>query len=243
MLSDAAAVQQWDGGNTGTVHRAALVSATVAPVALIGGWTLAQSRQPDDYDALRDTISALAASAAPHRWIMTTALLVLGLCHVVTAVCLTDATVPGRVLLAGGGVATIVVACAAQPAAAHVPAATVAFVALAVWPAVAGVPTRRSALLASLVLLGLLGWLSVELTGGLLGLSERCLAAAQALWPLVVVLFVRFGRARAVLHDGASEAVTPPVGDAAAIGVVHGPVQGVRPQPGTRRNAGPGERP
>ena len=40
-------------------------SATAAPVALIGGWTLAATRQPEAYDATRDTISALAAPTGP----------------------------------------------------------------------------------------------------------------------------------------------------------------------------------
>ena len=60
------------------MHRTALVSAALAPVALIGGWTLAATRQPEAYDATRDTISALAAVGAEDRWVMTTGFLVLG---------------------------------------------------------------------------------------------------------------------------------------------------------------------
>ncbi len=43
---------------------------------------------------------------------------------------------------------------------------------------------------AAVALLGLLGWFTAELAGGgtLVGLSERLLAASQAIWPLTVVL-------------------------------------------------------
>ena len=74
----------------------AVVSASVAPIALIGGWTLAATRQPAGYDPVRDTISALAARHAADPWIMTAGLAVLGACHVVTAAGLTDVGRPAR---------------------------------------------------------------------------------------------------------------------------------------------------
>jgi hypothetical protein len=47
------------------------------------------------------------------------------------------------------------------------------------------VPSRRAGLLATAGLAALLAWFFVELQrGGLVGLSERMLAGAQALWPL-----------------------------------------------------------
>lgn len=189
----------------------ALVSAAVAPVALIGGWLIAASVQPRGYDATRQTISALAAHGATDRWIMTAGLAVLGACHVVTALGLRAARRAGRFLLAAGGMATLVVAAAPQPvhgsAPVHVGAAFVGFLALALWPLAAGGTHTRAALgrrscrTVSAVLLALLGWLGVELGGdGLLGVAERSLAGAEALWPLVVVLSVRtVGAAAAVV--------------------------------------------
>jgi hypothetical protein len=101
-------------------------------------------------------------------------------------------------LLAAGGAATAAVAALPQPNAAHVPAATVGFVALALWPGASRVPSRRVAAMASAVLLALLGWLAVELRRGeLLGLSERVLAGAEAFWPLIVTLTL-VGRRRIV---------------------------------------------
>lgn len=175
----------------GDVHRWTLVSAGVAPVALIGGWTWAASVQPRGYDPLRDTISALAAQGASDRWIMTIGLALLGACHLVTAAGLTDAGLVSRALLAVGGAATIGVAALPQPSSGHVPAATLGFIALALWPAACQLPWRRSARGAAVLLLALLGWLVFELQGGgLVGLSERVVACAEALCPLAFALAV-----------------------------------------------------
>ena len=174
---------------TGGMRGWVLVSAGLAPVALIGGWSLAASRQPPTYDPVQDTISALAAHGATDRWVMTTGLAVLGVCHMSTAAGLPEAGRYGRSLLAAGGAATVAVAALPQPSAGHVPAATVGFVALALWPAASRQPRRRAAALATGVLLALLVWLGLELRHGqVLGLSERVLAGAESLWPLIVVL-------------------------------------------------------
>lgn len=172
-----------------------MLSAGVAPVALIGGWSWAEAVESEGYDPLRDTISALAAQDGVAGAIMTTALALLGICHLVTAAGVPEAGRPARVLLALGGVATVLVAALPQPSAGHLPAAALAFAALTGWPAASGLPARRTARLATLSLAALLGWLLLELQGGaLLGLSERALAGAQALWPLAVVLGVQLRR-------------------------------------------------
>jgi hypothetical membrane protein len=163
------------------------VSSSAAPVFLIGGWSVAASRQPSDYDQLRDTISALAARGASDRWIMTAALASLGLCHIATASGLTEAGLAARLLLSLGGAATVAVAVLPQPNAGHVPAATVGFVALALWPALSHSPAHLVRLGMTATLLVLLGWLAVELHGEWIGLSERVLAGSEALCPLAVV--------------------------------------------------------
>lgn len=201
--------------------RWALIPAVAAPVALIGGWTLAAALRPDRFDPVRQTISALAGRGEPNRWIMTTALVVVGVSHLGTAVALRPAGPVGRVVLAAGGVATIGVAVLPLPqvvaglqqvasaresdaaSAAHAAVAGVAFVALALWPALAWrrrapapVLTARSAAAAAAVLLGLVGWFAVELRaeGRLVGLTERAAAGAQSLWPLAVVVGLRHRR-------------------------------------------------
>ncbi len=167
------------------------LSAPLAPVLLIGGWTLAQTRQPRSYDAVRDTISALAAHGAADAWIMTIGLGGLGACHLVTAAGFRSCAPAARAMLAVGGAATVVVAVSRQPAAAHVPAALVGFVALAIWPAF--LPREfAAARWLSALLLGLLAWFAVALAvSSLVGLSERALAGAEALTPLTIAVLWR----------------------------------------------------
>lgn len=178
-----------------------LVSSAAAPVLLIGGWTVAAARQQNGFDPVVETISALAAYGADDRWVMTTALAGLGICHLTTAGALRGAAPAGRAILAGGGVATVLVAVFPLPAdesgsTAHTIVAGTAFLALAVWPALAGrrdaahgaAPLRPVAsVAAAAVLLGLVGWFGAELTsdGDRVGLTERVAAGAQSLWPLV----------------------------------------------------------
>lgn len=180
----------------------ALASATAAPVVLGVGLTLAQARQPPGYNPTRDTISALASYGAADRWVMTSALAGLGICHVITATGLRPARTSGRMVLGGGGVATVMVAVFAQPAhgnsRAHTAAATVALTALAVWPLLAARRRLRAPLLtrlvsagASVVLLGLVLWFAADLHGGERGLAERAAVGAEALWPLAVVVTTR----------------------------------------------------
>jgi hypothetical membrane protein len=189
-----------------------LLSATAAPVLLIGGWTLAAAQQRVRFDPVVETISALSARGADDRWIMTAALAGLGVCHVVTAAALRPAAAAGRLVLAGGGIATILVAAFPLPAddsgsTPHGVFAGAGFVTLAVWPALA---VRRSAdtptvlrpaagVPAAAVLLGLVVWFGAELAAdrGLVGLSERAAAGAQALWPLATVALARREIARA----------------------------------------------
>ena len=102
---------------------------------LSGGWTLAAARQPHGYDAVRDTISALAVRGASDRWVMTAALAGLGACHVITATGLRPAR-GGRMVLAFGGVATVLVAAFPEPSQgsseAQTVAASLAFTSLAI---------------------------------------------------------------------------------------------------------------
>jgi hypothetical protein len=184
-----------------------VLSSAAAPVLLIGGWTVAAALQPGSFDPVTGTISALAAHGATDRWVMTLALAGLGACHITTGLALRPAARPGRLLLMAGGAATIAVAANPLPAGGggslpHGLAAGVGFAALAIWPS-GGWRRRRSVPAslrpaacagASIVLLGLLGWFADEIwTGGpQIGLSERMVAGAEALWPLAVVLIARW---------------------------------------------------
>ena len=162
------------------------------------------------FDGVVRTISELAARDTPHRWLMTSALVGLGLAHIATAYALTPVAAPGRLTHGLGGLATLLVAAFPLPAgggssSAHTAAAAVAFISLAVWPAFAWMRRPRTApsvgavlgpwvsAAATCVLLLTVAWFFAELSIGSrrVGLAERVAAGAQAVWPLVVVLLVR----------------------------------------------------
>jgi hypothetical membrane protein len=189
-----------------------LISSAVAPVLLVGGWTLAAGLQLGSFDAVAGTTSSLTAEGAADLWVMTLALAGTGACHVITGLTLRSASSAGRLILMAGGAAVVLVAVFPETAGdggslPHTFWATVAFVALAVWPLAA---CRRGALVpawlrpgacavAAGVLLGLLVWFGTELIGAgrQLGLAERVLAGVEAVWPLAVVLACRWSQSRA----------------------------------------------
>ena len=185
-----------------------VVSSAAAPVLLVGGWRLAAALQPGGYNEVTRTVSALASEGATDRWVMTLAFVIVGACDVLTALALRPAAPPGRLILIVGGVAGMLVAASPDHGGggslAHALWAVVGFAALTAWPL--GSYRRGRSVPWSLrpgvsvgvtcLLLGLLGWFLVELIdeGGLVGLAERVLGTAQALWPLVVVLSCRRAR-------------------------------------------------
>jgi hypothetical membrane protein len=207
-----------------------LLSSVAAPVLLIGGWTAAAAVQPTPFDAVTRTISELASRDTAHRWLMTIALVGVGLSHMVTAFALGRAgagRAAGRLVLGLGGVATLFVAAFPLPAggrssSAHVAAAAVAFFSLAVWPSFAWAHPRapgqivaallkpRPSAAATFLLLLLLAWFFVEqrTSGSSIGLAERAAAGAQAVWPLAVVVSVRASW-RAFVSAGSAGAPTP----------------------------------
>jgi hypothetical membrane protein len=189
-----------------------VVASAVAPVLLVGGWTVAAGLQPRSFNPVADTISSLAAQGAADRWVMTLALAGVGACYVMTGLALRPAASAGRLILMTGGVATVLVAANPEPAGGggslpHTFWAAIGFIALAAWPFGARTPGPlvpaglRPAVSASAagVLLGLLVWFGAELIGGgrQVGLAERVLAGAQAVWPLAVVLTCRRSQSRA----------------------------------------------
>src|ERR1022692_3843035 len=163
-----------------------VISSAAAPVLLVGGWTIAAALQPGHFDSVTSTISALAGYGATDRWVMTLGLAGLGVCHACTGLALRPAAIAGRLLLMVGGLAGLVVAANPLPAGGgtstpHGVAAAISFTGQGLSPAGA-------------VLFCLLGWFAAELQGGggLVGLTERLLAGAEAVWPLAVVLSARW---------------------------------------------------
>ena len=187
------------------------MSSALAPVALIGGFTVAALTYPGGFDAAHGTISALAALGSPVRALMTTALLVTGACHVVTASSLRGLRAPSRVILAVGGGATLAVAAFPLPqvgsSAAHAAAAGVAFLAMSLWPgwirARSGDlppvlrPRVTTSVAAVLTVMALIFFVLVAGSTTLpIGALERVLAGAQAVVPLLVVVALLTGVSR-----------------------------------------------
>lgn len=176
---------------------------------LIGGWVIAALLEGPAYDPATQTISTLAASGAAGSWVMTAALAGLGVCHMVTALGLRPAALPGRVALGAGGAAAVVVALVPPPSSGgslrHGSAAAVGFALLAVWPVLAAVRRGTApwglrpgpSLMATTLMVVSALWFMIEMhLDGADGAAERLVTALQSLWPFVVVssCFRRPGR-------------------------------------------------
>lgn len=182
-----------------------VVSSVMAPVLLVGGWTVATRLQPPSFDAMGDTVSALAAIGAASRWVMTLTFLFVAVCDLLTAAALRPAGPAGRLVLVAAALAGMLVALNPQHlggSLSHAIWATIGFCGMTLWPAGAwrrgsSVPWGlRPAVCACAVaaLLALTAWFAAELVTGAghAGLAERALGLGQALWPLAVVLTCRF---------------------------------------------------
>jgi hypothetical membrane protein len=178
------------------------ISGVAAPVLLIGGWTVAAGLQPR-FDPVADTVSALAAIGATDRWVMSLAFVLVGACYILTALALRSAKTVGRLILIGGAIAGMLVAANPEHAGGfgsvpHFVFASLGLAGLTLWPVAAAkrgqaVPwalRRAPAAAAVAVQFALLAWFGTELimAGGQVGLAERVMGAAQATWPLAVVM-------------------------------------------------------
>ena len=183
-----------------------LAAALLGPVAFLTAWVVSGAVQPDDYSAVRQSVSALAVPSATEPWIMTTGLYVVGACQLLTAAGLTRMRHGARLFLAAGGVAGLGVAWFPQPehgpkdASLHIVFATLCIISLALWPWVVHVrgftprPPVRGRVVAAVTALFVLGvgWVYVAGHGaGALGVAERAHITVATLWPLVIVLALR----------------------------------------------------
>jgi hypothetical protein len=186
-----------------------VASSVLAPVFLVGGWTVAAALQPIPFNSVSRSISALAAQGMPYRWLITIALLGVGACHAITGLALRPVADAGRIMLIFGGLSGMVIAAYPQHAHSGSPVHEIfsvsAVVLMMLWP-IAGMRSDPGAAAAlrpqaawayGLVTLGLLLWFTAQLFNGpLLGLSERAITADQSLWPLIVVASVLLTRPR-----------------------------------------------
>ena len=199
------------GGLVRAVPWWGVFSSATAPVLLIGGWTLADALQPRSFDPVRQSVSSLARTGAADRWVMTAAFVLVAACYIATGLALRPAASAGRLVLAAGGLAGVLVAANPEAVAgsfsfAHALWAGVGFAFLTAWPLAASQRDPSApwglrpviAIGAVFVIAALLAWFVVELVsgGGQLGLAERLLGIAQVIWPLLVVLSCRVDRFR-----------------------------------------------
>lgn len=181
------------------VPRWALLSSGCAPVVLIAGWAVAAQLEGPGYDPATQTISALASYGAAGFWVMNVALAALGVCHLLTALGLRTAALPGRVALGAGGVTAVVVALLPPSSGGslrHGAVAGVGFALLALWPVLAAdhrgaapwglrpVPSFS----ATVLMLVSAAWFVIAMQNdGAAGVAERLVTSLQSLWPFVVV--------------------------------------------------------
>jgi hypothetical membrane protein len=192
------------GSSSWTVPGWAMASAALSPVVMMGGWLAAEALQPPSYSPLRSTISGLAGLGGTDRWIMTSALILVGACYFVTAAGLPGVRVPARIVLMVAGLSSIGIAVSPEPVRGSTPQhlawTSLGAVAITVWPAFTArrAPSQplilrfRGAVAVTAVFLALLAWLVFETQGGTaLGLAERLVSAVQVTWPLIVALALR----------------------------------------------------
>jgi hypothetical membrane protein len=183
----------------------AVATALLAPAVLVGGWLIAGALQPTAYSPMSQTISALAGQTGTDRWVMTTALLLVGGCQIATGAGLTAVRLPARILLVLTGLSTVGVAITPEPAGGptsrHLAFAVSCVVTTAVWPLlVARREAAQSRILGvrgcaavTALFIGLSCWLLIAARAGAvdLGMVERLTSGAQAMFPLVAALALR----------------------------------------------------
>src|ERR1700722_15256584 len=95
------------GGATWTVPGWTVASAALSPVVMVGGWLAADALQPPSYSPVRSTVSGLSGLGGAARWVMTSALILVGACYFVTAAGLPGVRGPARVVLMVAGLSSI----------------------------------------------------------------------------------------------------------------------------------------
>jgi hypothetical membrane protein len=186
-------------GSAVPVARWAAVSAALAPLVMIGAWLVAETLQPPSYSPVGSSISGLAGLAGADRWIMTSALFLVGACYLVTAAGMRGLRAPARIVLVIAGLSSVGIADSPEPvngsSPQHLAWTSLGAVAISVWPAFTAsrapspplILRARGAAAVTAVFLVLLAWLTAETQHGtVLGLAERLVSGVQVTWPFIV---------------------------------------------------------
>ncbi|HEY2791730.1 MAG TPA: DUF998 domain-containing protein [Micromonosporaceae bacterium] len=180
------------------------MSAGLAPIVMTTGWLIAAAVQPVTYSPMRETISALAGHGGRDRWIVTGALVVVGVAYIANGFGLSALARPARVGLVISGVAAIGIASCPEPVTGttgqHLACVSVGAASIAIWPLLTvqrspacALTSASCAVPVGVVFLVMLGWLVVQAHSGgtMLGLVERLDSSLQMMWPFAVAVGLR----------------------------------------------------
>jgi hypothetical membrane protein len=204
--------------------RWAVMSAILSPLVFTIGWLVAGRLQPPSYNPIRQTVSVMAGQPGTDRWVMTAALIGVGVFYLVTAAGLRAVGRPARLMLIVAGACSFGIAASPEPATGptvvHLAFTGVGATMIAFWPAVASrgarggrgghfLLTARGYAIVTVGFLAMLAWTVLETRGGPdLGLAERLTASVQTTWPFVVALLLRW---HSQPGSGQAESAQPPL--------------------------------
>lgn len=189
------------------ISKPALIAAIVGPIQSVLGWVIAAALWPG-YDPIAKTISDLAADDSPVQAIQTSFFVLGGTLSLVTAVSARSLSMPGRVLIFIGGLATYGFAYFTTPSqdsssAMHRLFAIISFVIFSAWPLFAMRFDRAypwvlrplgvivaTAIMTAVSLWFLATWTSPEATN--VGLAERVVATMQTGYLSLVIIICWF---------------------------------------------------
>jgi hypothetical protein len=180
-----------------------LVCAGLSPVLLVGAWLIGDALQPGSYSPIRQTVSVMSGYGGTDRWIVTSALFVIGVCYFVTAAGMTVLGLAARIGLVVAGLTSVGIAACPEPAHGttiqHAVFTGIGAITIAVWPALvvrrdghsSALVGVRVATAVTVVFVGLLAWFVLEIKGGgSVGLAERVASSIQICWPFVVAVAI-----------------------------------------------------
>jgi hypothetical membrane protein len=189
------------------ISKPALIAAIIGPIQSVLGWVISASMWPG-YDPVAKTISDLAANDSPVQAIQTSFFVLGGSLSLVVAVFARSFSMPGRVLIFLGGLATYGFAYFTTPSqdsssAMHRLFAIASFVMFSAWPLFAmrfdkaypwvlrplGVIVA-TAIMTAVSLWFLATWTSPEATN--VGLAERVVATMQTGYLSLVIIICWF---------------------------------------------------
>ena len=127
------------GSSSWTVPGWVIASAALSPVVMVGGWLAADALQPPSYSPVRSSVSGLSGLGGTDRWLMTSALILVGACYLVTAAGLPSVRWSARIVLMVAGLSSIGIAASPEPVRGSTPLhlawTSLGAVAITIWPA------------------------------------------------------------------------------------------------------------